>query len=123
MHRRHWTNSCAYKRVYMHTHRCTEVTSDSWFHQTEIEKPLFSCCTVLPPTSFHPQLTVCNVLFCVMALLQVLEELGDIIDLPSRAAAVGDILASGDDGSFVAAFEGLTLLEGTANNIKEAWRR
>eukprot|EP00879_Flechtneria_rotunda_P016718 GHRR01017495.1.p1 GENE.GHRR01017495.1~~GHRR01017495.1.p1 ORF type:complete len:522 (+),score=162.17 GHRR01017495.1:359-1924(+) len=54
---------------------------------------------------------------------QVLEELGDIIDLPSRAAAVGDILASGDDGSFVAAFEGLTLLEGTANNIKEAWRR
>lgn len=27
------------------------------------------------------------------------------------------------DGGMVAAFEGLTVLEGTANNIKEAWRR
>jgi hypothetical protein len=31
-------------------------------------------------------------------------------------------LLSGD-GGMVAAFEGLTVLEGTANNIKEAWRR
>lgn len=52
----------------------------------------------------------------------MLDELGDIIDLPMRAAAVEDLLQSGDEG-LVAAFEGLTVLEGTANNIKEAWRR
>lgn len=54
--------------------------------------------------------------------MQVLEELGDIIDLPMRAEAVDALLAAGDHG-LVAAFEGLTVLEGTANNIKEAWRR
>jgi hypothetical protein len=48
--------------------------------------------------------------------------LGDIIDLPMRAEAVDALLAAGDSG-LVAAFEGLTVLEGTANNIKEAWRR
>lgn len=53
---------------------------------------------------------------------QVLEELGDIIDLPMRAAAVEELMNAGD-GGMVAAFEGLTVLEGTANNIKEAWRR
>lgn len=52
----------------------------------------------------------------------MLEELGDIIDLPMRAEAVDGLLAAGDSG-LVAAFEGLTVLEGTANNIKEAWRR
>lgn len=57
-----------------------------------------------------------------MVCLQVLEELGDIIDLPMRAEAVDALLAVGDSG-LVAAFEGLTVLEGTANNIKEAWRR
>ena len=55
-------------------------------------------------------------------MLQVLDELGDIIDLPMRAAAVEELLQS-DNGGLVAAFEGLTVLEGTANNIKEAWRR
>uniref|UniRef100_A0A383WAU5 Exocyst complex component Sec6 n=1 Tax=Tetradesmus obliquus TaxID=3088 RepID=A0A383WAU5_TETOB len=53
---------------------------------------------------------------------QVLEELGDIIDLPMRAAAVEELMNAGD-GGMVAAFEGLSVLEGTANNIKEAWRR
>eukprot|EP00878_Enallax_costatus_P014740 GHUV01015423.1.p1 GENE.GHUV01015423.1~~GHUV01015423.1.p1 ORF type:complete len:364 (+),score=71.44 GHUV01015423.1:323-1414(+) len=55
-------------------------------------------------------------------ITQVLDELGDIIDLPMRAAAVEELLQSGDEG-LVAAFEGLTVLEGTSNNIKEAWRR
>lgn len=54
--------------------------------------------------------------------MQVLEELGDIIDLPMRAQGVDALLAAGDSG-LVASFEGLTVLEGTANNIKEAWRR
>jgi hypothetical protein len=52
----------------------------------------------------------------------VLEELEDIIDLPTRAAAVEDLLAEGD-GALVPAFEGLTVLEGTANNVKKAWSR
>lgn len=62
------------------------------------------------------------VLFNLAPKRQVLEELGDIIDLPMRAEAVDALLAAGDSG-LVAAFEGLTVLEGTANNIKEAWRR
>jgi hypothetical protein len=39
-----------------------------------------------------------------------------------RAQGVDALLAAGDSG-LVASFEGLTVLEGTANNIKEAWRR
>ena len=52
---------------------------------------------------------------------QVLVELDDIIDLPARAEMVEGLLA--DDGRLVAAFEGLTVLEGTGGNVKEAWRR
>eukprot|EP00877_Chromochloris_zofingiensis_P004011 jgi/Chrzof1/13610/Cz08g04030.t1 len=51
----------------------------------------------------------------------VLEELEDIIDLPSRAVIVEELLQ--DDANLVRAFEGLTMLEGTGNNVKEAWRR
>lgn len=55
-------------------------------------------------------------------VVTVLEELGDIIDLPQRAAAL-EALLTGAPGALVTAFEGLTVLEGTANNVKEAWRR
>ncbi|KAI8463893.1 MAG: component of the exocyst complex [Monoraphidium minutum] len=51
----------------------------------------------------------------------VLAELSDIVDLPDRAAAVEELVA--DDSQLVAAYEGLTVLEGTAANVKEAWRR
>ncbi|GBF89218.1 exocyst complex component Sec6 [Raphidocelis subcapitata] len=51
----------------------------------------------------------------------VLAELSDIVDLPARAAAVEQLV--GDDTSLVAAYEGLTVLEGTAANVKEAWKR
>lgn len=51
----------------------------------------------------------------------MLEELEDIIDLPSRAVIVEELLQ--DDANLVRAFEGLTMLEGTGNNVKEAWRR
>ncbi|KAI8473445.1 MAG: hypothetical protein J3K34DRAFT_410769 [Monoraphidium minutum] len=50
----------------------------------------------------------------------VLAELSDIVDLPDRAAAVEELVQ--DDGQLVAAYEGLTVLEGTAANV-EAWRR
>ena len=51
----------------------------------------------------------------------MLVELDDIIDLPARAEMVEALLA--DDARLVAAFEGLTVLEGTGGNVKEAWRR
>ena len=63
-----------------------------------------------------------DLLFFFYEYMQVLEELEDIIDLPTRAAAVEDLLAEGD-GALVPAFEGLTVLEGTANNVKKAWSR
>ncbi len=57
----------------------------------------------------------------------MLEELADIIDLPVRAAAVEEML---EDSNFMIhgsglcrAFEGLTVLDGTANNVQEAWNR
>ena len=53
--------------------------------------------------------------------LQVLEELEDIIDLPSRAAMVADML--NDNNLLLRAFEGLIVLEGTSNNAKQAWIR
>lgn len=57
----------------------------------------------------------------MLFVLKVLEELEDIIDLPARAAMVADMLD--DDTLLLKAYEGLTVLEGTSNNAKQAWHR
>lgn len=52
---------------------------------------------------------------------QVLGQLEDIIDLPSRAQLVVDMLE--DEHNMVRAFRALTVLEGTCVNVKRAWTR
>lgn len=54
-------------------------------------------------------------------LNQVLAEINDIIDLPHRAEMVLEMLA--DPANTLPAFEALTVMEGTAENAKAAWRR
>lgn len=95
---------------------CCHVFKELWHHTSSVVSAYYvlSFCVYL--------LLHLHVLCCAVVCCQVLEELGDIIDLPMRAEAVNSLLAAGDSG-LVASFEGLTVLEGTANNIKEAWRR
>lgn len=52
---------------------------------------------------------------------KVLAEIGDIVDLPSRAEMVLSLLD--DPANILPAFEALTVLEGTAENAKAAWNR
>ncbi len=61
----------------------------------------------------HPSLA----LGCV----QVLVEIKDIIDLPSHAELAIEMLQ--DPGALVGAYQALTVLEGTAENAKLAWKR
>ena len=54
-------------------------------------------------------------------LQKVLAELEDIVVLPSRADMVLGLLE--DPVNILPAFEALTVLEGTAENAKQAWNR
>lgn len=54
-------------------------------------------------------------------LQKVLAEIKDIIDLPDRAEVVLGLLD--DPANILPAYEALTVLEGTADNAREAWNR